>query len=150
MYRFRVVNFICGRPMRRSGMHPDMQIRLFDRRYAAWDLLDVGERLTYPEGVQPVTIDGDIFHFRCADYDELDFKELRNAEMRGRVLAAAGVDAPAPMSWLRAASAFVKCQLREGAIFDGEAGLRISKARFMATLAAYRTARRIHTKGGRR
>ncbi|MCM1067886.1 MAG: glycosyltransferase family 2 protein [Muribaculaceae bacterium] len=150
MYRFRVVNFICGQPMRRSGMQPDLQIRLFDRRYAAWDLLDVGERLTYPEGVQPCTVEGDICHFRCSDFDELDFKELRNAEMRGRVLAAAGIDAPMPMSWLRAASAYVKCQLREGAILDGEAGMRIARARYMATLAAYRAARRIRRKGGDR
>ena len=143
MYRFRVVNYICGRPMQRSGMKPDYQIRLFDRRYANWDLLDVGERLSYPSGVQPVTVEGDIRHYRCSHFDELDFKELRNAEMRGRVLAAAGISAPAPMRWLRAASAFLRCQLSEGAIFDGEAGLRISRARYMATLAAYRTAHRI-------
>lgn len=148
MYSFRVVNYICGRPMRRSGMNPDVQTRLFDRRYANWDLLDVGERLSYPRGVQPALIAGDMLHYRCNDFDELDFKELRNAEMRGRVLAAAGIDAPAPMSWLRAASAYVKCQLREGAILDGTVGMRIARARFLATLAAYRTARRISREGG--
>ena len=47
MYCFRVVNFICGKPVVHSGLQPDMQIRLFDKRYANWDLLDVGERLTY-------------------------------------------------------------------------------------------------------
>ncbi len=143
MYSFRVVNYICGQPMHRSGMKPDMQIRLFDRRYANWDLLDVGERLTYPGGVQPAPVSGDICHYRCADFDELDFKELRNAEMRGRVMAAAGIDAITPMSWLRAVSAFIKCHLREGAILDGHAGRRIARARFMATLAAYRAARNI-------
>ncbi|MDE6611056.1 MAG: glycosyltransferase family 2 protein [Muribaculaceae bacterium] len=146
MYRFRVVNYICGRPMHRSGMKPDIQIRLFDRRYANWDLLDVGERLSYPGGVQPAFISGDICHYRCSDFDELDFKELRNAEIRGRVLAAAGIDAVAPMTWLRAVSAFLKCHLKEGAILDGEAGRRIARARFLSTLAAYRAARRISKK----
>lgn len=143
MYRFRVVNYICGQPMHRSGMKPDYQIRLFDRRYANWDLLDVGERVTYPSGVEPFTLDGDICHYRCDDFDELDRKELRNAEMRGRVLAAAGISAPAPMRWLRGAAAFVKCQLTEGAILDGAAGRRIARARFLATVAAYRAAHRI-------
>lgn len=140
MYRFRVVTYICGRPIYRSGMKPDYEIRLFDRRYAEWDLLDVGERLSYPRGVLPQVIDGDIYHYRCSDFDELDYKELRNARMRGRVMAAAGIRATLPAIWLRAMSEFVKCQLRQGAILDGEAGRRIARARFLSTMAAYRTA----------
>lgn len=143
MYRFRVVNYICGHPMRRSGMKPDIQIRLFDRRYANWDLLGVGERLSYPGGVQPFFVEGDVCHFRCNDFDELDYKEIRNAEMRGRMMAAAGIDAPAPMSWLRAVSEFIKCHIRQGAILEGEAGRRIARSRFLATLAAYRAAHNI-------
>ncbi len=139
MYRFRIVNYVCGRPMHRSGMRPYSEIRLFDRRYANWNLLDVGERLTYPGGVTPVLIPGEMYHYRCTDFDELDYKELRNAEIRGRVMAAAGISAAAPMRLLRAVASFVKCQLRDGAIFDGEAGRRISRARYLATMAAYRT-----------
>lgn len=139
MYRFRIVNYVCGRPMLRSGMKPYSEIRLFDRRYANWNLLDVGERLTYPGGVTPVLIRGEMYHYRCSDFDELDYKELRNAEIRGRVMAAAGISAAAPMRLLRAVASFVKCQLRDGAIFDGEAGRRISRARYLATMAAYRT-----------
>lgn len=143
MYRFRVVNYICGRAMRRSGMKPDFQIRLFDRRYANWDLLDVDERLTYPGGVNPVLVDGDLCHYRCNDFDELNFKEQRNARMRARLLAAAGISAPMPMPWLRAAAEFIKCQLSDGAILDGRAGLEISRARFNATLTAYRAAHKL-------
>lgn len=139
MYRFRIVNYVCGRPMHRSGMRPYSEIRLFDRRYANWNLLDVGERLTYPGGVSPVFIPGEMYHYRCTNFDELDYKELRNAEIRGRVMAAAGISAAAPMRLLRAVASFVKCQLRDGAIFDGEAGRRISRARYLATMAAYRT-----------
>lgn len=65
MYRFRIVNYVCGRPMQRSGMKPYSEIRLFDRRYANWNLLDVGERLTYPGGVSPVLIPGEMYHYRC-------------------------------------------------------------------------------------
>lgn len=143
MYRFDIVNYVCGRPMHRSGMHPYREIRLFDRRYASWNLHDVGERLTYPGEVEPQPIAGELLHYRCADYDELDHKELRHAEIRGRLMAAAGIRASRPVSWLRAASSWLKCSLRDGAIFDGEAGRRIARAKFMSTYVAYRTAAKL-------
>lgn len=144
MYRFRVVNYICGQQMHRSGMRPEYQIRLFDRRYANWDLLDVGERLSYPDGVQPFTIEGDIYHYRCANFEELNYKELRNAEMRGRLLAAAGIDLPALSRWLKAVSEYIRCMFKDGAAFDGPAGRKIARARYLATLVAYRTAHNIN------
>lgn len=143
MYRFRIVNYMCGRPMHRSGLAPYYETRLFDRRYANWNLNDVGERLIYPGGVRPELIAGDMLHYRCAHYEEYRYKEIRNAEIRGRVMAAAGISAAEPMCWLRAASAFLRCQLGDGAIFDGEVGRHIARTRFLSTLAAYRAARRI-------
>ncbi|MDE6854007.1 MAG: glycosyltransferase family 2 protein [Muribaculaceae bacterium] len=146
MYRFSIVNYVCGRPMLRSGMQPYQEIRLFDRRYAAWNLHDVGERLTYPGEVEPQPIAGELLHYRCSDYDELDHKELRHAEIRGRLMAAAGIRASRPMSWLRAASSWLRCALRDGAILDGEAGRRIARAKFMSTYVAYRTATKLSDK----
>ncbi len=58
--------------------------------------------------------------------------------------------ATAPMCWLRAASAYVKCHLRDGAILDGHAGRRIARARYLSTLAAYRAARKISKEGSDR
>lgn len=143
MYSFRVVNFICGQPVRHSGMEPVWQTRLFDKRYASWDLLDVGERLSHPAGVMPQKINGDLQHYRCHSAAELEYKELRNARMRGRVMAAAGINAPAPIHWLRATVSFLACHLKQRAILDGDAGRAIARARFKATLEAYRTARQI-------
>ena len=85
-----------------------------------------------------------MYHHRCDDFGELDFKEIRNARLRGRLMAAAGINASLPFCWLRAASAFVGCHLRDGAMLDGETGRRIAKTRFKATLEAYLTARNIH------
>lgn len=143
MYRFRIVNYLCGRPMHRSGMEPYCETRLFDRRYANWNLSDVGERLIYPGGVNPEMLGGDMYHYRCDRIEEYERKELRNAEIRGRVMAAAGIDAPAPMRWLRAAAAYLGCQLRDGAVFEGRLGRRISATRFRATYVAYTAAARI-------
>ena len=147
MYAFKVVHFICGRPMRDSGMKPDIQTRLFDKRYASWNLLDVDERITYPGSVNPFVIGGEMHHYRCRDFDELAFKELRNAELRGRVLAAAGINAPAPMGWFRAACAFVHCHLRQRAFLDGNSGRKIAALRYKTTLAAYQKARKIAMEG---
>lgn len=143
MYAFRVVNYICGRPVRYSGMAPSLQTRLFDKRYASWNLLDVGERLSYPGSVTPCVIPGEMHHYRSDDADELIFKELRNARMRGRILAAAGIDAAPPMQWFRAVCSFLHCHLQDGAFLDGDAGRSIALARFKATLTAYRTAHEI-------
>lgn len=143
MYSFRVVSYVCGKRVEHSGMMPSTETRLFDKRYAKWDLLDVGERLTYPGGVNPEPLEGDMLHFRCSNFEELDFKELRHARLKGRLMAAAGINAPVPLQWLHAASSYVACQLRDGAILDGDTGRRIALTRFKATLQAYRTARKI-------
>lgn len=143
MYSFRVVSYVCGHTVEHSGMAPTVETRLFDRRFANWNLNDVGERLTYPKGVQPQFIAGDMYHHRCDDFGELDFKEIRNARLRGRLMAAAGINASLPFCWLRAAAAFMGCHIRDGAMLDGETGRRIAMTRFKATLEAYLTARNI-------
>lgn len=143
MYCFRVVNYICGHTINHSGMAPKIETRLFDRRFASWNLNDVGERLTYPGGVRPHPIEGDMYHHRCDDFGELDFKEIRNARLRGRLMAAAGINASRPACWLRAMSAYIGCHLRDGAIFDGATGRRIALTRFKATYEAYKTASNI-------
>ncbi len=143
MYKFKVVNYICGRPVFHCGLGPAEQIRLFDKRYANWDLLDVGERLSYPAGVTPSLVEGEMHHYRCATYDEYEQKELRHAALRARLMAAAGIRVGELMCWLRAASAFIDCHLSDGAVLDGVTGRHIAATRFKATLAAYRAARQI-------
>ncbi len=143
MYTFNITNYICGQPMRGSGLEPYREIRLFDKRYANWDLLDVGERLTYEGAIVPCLVEGELLHFRCSDFSELDDKEMRHAVLRGQLMASAGIDAIPPVQWFRAACSYLHCQLRQGAIFDGDAGHRVARTRFRATLAAYRTARNL-------
>lgn len=143
MYCFKVVNYVNGRPVRRSGMEPRLETRLFDKRYASWDLLDVGERITCPGGVYPEPVEGEMLHYRCRTAAELEFKEMRHARLRGRILAAAGIDPAVPFCYIRAAASFVDCLMMRGAIFDGPPGRVIAATRFKSTLATYLTARRI-------
>jgi len=150
MYAFRVVHYVCGHPMRGSGMQPDIQTRLFDKRYASWNLIDVDERITYPGGINPFVIAGEMHHYRCNEFDELVFKEIRNAELRGRVLASAGINASAAICWLHAACAFMRCHLNQGAFLDGTFGRSIARLRYKTTLVAYRKAHRIAVEGTRK
>ncbi len=129
--------------MRHSGWGPERQVRLFDKRYATWDLRDVGERITHSDSVCPELLPGCVNHYRCGSISELEFKETRHARMRGRVLAASGCDVGVFGAWLRATGAFVRCHVRHGAILDGREGRHIAVSRYVSTLAAYRTARRM-------
>ena len=43
VYSVARLNFYCGFPVRHCGWYPDRQIRLFDKRYANWNLRDVSE-----------------------------------------------------------------------------------------------------------
>lgn len=143
MYSADIINYICNTPVRRCGMAPVRQVRLFDKRYAIWDLSDIEERLTYSSAIQPEPLPGCIHHYRCHSYEELRFKELRNAEMRGRVLAARHNRIAAYTPLMRAAAEFLKCHLLQGAVLDGHTGHIIARERYRATLTAFSTARKI-------
>lgn len=143
MYYFKVQNYVCGKPIRHCGLEPDRQIRLFDRRYATWDLLDVGEGLSYPSGVLPAPVEGSIYHYRSASMKEFEEKEMRHAALRARLMAAAGISASGPISLLRAASTYLKCHMSDGAFLDGSIGRQIAAIRFKSTLVSYRAARKI-------
>ena len=45
IYSFSRLNFFGGKPVKHSGWWPDRQTRLFDKRYASWNLRDVHERV---------------------------------------------------------------------------------------------------------
>lgn len=149
MYSFEVVNYICGRRMDHSGLRPVSEIRLFDKRYANWDLLDVGERLTYPSGVLPEPLAGAMHHYRSDSLEEFEKKEMRHAALRARLLAAAGISASKPMCWLRGAAAYLRCGISDGAFLDGATGRRIAAIRAKAAVAAYEAARRINRPAAR-
>lgn len=146
MYSFTVVNYVCGRAMAHSGLEPRQEIRLFDRRYANWDLLDVGERLSYAPGINPEPVPGALLHYRCNTYEELEAKEMRHAALRAKLMAAAGIYASEPVCLLRAVASFFHSLVGHGAFLDGKQGFRIALTRMRATLVAFRTARKLTNK----
>ena len=116
VYAFSRLNFYCGFAVRHCGWYPDTQIRLFDKRYANWNLRDVAERVIFRDSVRPSHIEGDILHYRC------------RTPLTPR---------------LRAIRAFLSTYLRHGGILDGSIGLAISKTQACATRHAYAHARKL-------
>lgn len=143
VYSLSRLNFYCGEPVRRCGWYPDRQIRLFDKRYAAWNLREVQEDVTFPDSVRPFELDGDILHYRCRTADEYSLTERRHAGIRGRVIAAHANRIGPVEPVIHGIKAFVACYICQGGIMDGPAGRAISAERYRSTLTAYRIARRI-------
>lgn len=143
VYSMSRLNFYCGVPVRRCGWYPDLQIRLFDKRYANWNLRDVAERVIFRDTIRPCRLDGDILHYRCDTTDKFRAVNNNHAAIRARVLAT-GNDSIAPGSPLiHGIRAFLDTYLIKGGIFDGQAGRDISREAFRSEMLAYSAARRI-------
>ena len=142
VYAFSRLNFYCGEPIRHCGWYPDVQIRLFDKRYANWNLRDVHERVIFPDTLRPEKVDGDILHYRCSTPDEYRRVQRRHAGIRARVIATQCDSVGSLTPFLKGLNAFLKCYIGEGGILDGHEGRAISCERFASTMTAYRLARR--------
>ena len=136
IYSLRVVSYFCGKAMKHSGWSPLMEVRLFNKRYAHWNLLDLDEGVTYSDSRIVHPLEGEIHHYRCATVAEFDRKEQRRAEMMARVNAARGRRTLSPT--LLALYRYLYCQIRQGAWLDGKAGRIIASRRFRTTMEAYR------------
>lgn len=143
MYSAQVINHICGRAMRHSGWKPETQVRLFDKRYATWDLRDVAERLTYSDSVVPARLPGCVHHYRCSSIKELHYKEKRNSIIRGHVLAAQCTSIGPLTPYMKAAGAFLRCHIADAALLDGKMGYTVALHTFRSELRSQLLARKL-------
>lgn len=142
-YSFSRLNFYCGLPVKHSGWYPDTQIRLFDRRYANWNLNDVAEKVIFRDSVLPHPIDGDILHYRCDTPEEFRNTEMAHADLLARIIAEKGIRPSFLRPMWEGVKAFVGCYLGDRALFDGHAGRAISRQQYTSAHHAYKAARKI-------
>lgn len=143
VYAFSRLNFFCGVPIRHSGWYPDVQTRLFDKRYANWNLRDVAEKVIFRDSVRPQLLDGDLLHFRCDTLEEYQATERRHAALRGRVIATtAGSIAPGRPT-LSALRSYLKTLIGDRSFLDGAEGRAIASESYRSTLLSYKLAQRI-------
>lgn len=143
VYTVTIQNYFCGRPVRHSGFEPVCQVRLFDKRYAAWNLRDVADSVSFSDSVIPSLLPGTIHHYRCATLDEFIRKENRLASLQARIIAASSRKIGVFTPHIKALGRFLRSHFRELAWLDGSEGIKIAKHRSRTTFEAYRMAREL-------
>lgn len=143
VYKITIQNYFCGEPLSHSGYEPGECVRLFNKRYANWDLRDVSDKVSYPDGVIAESLPGAIHHYRCSTLDEFFRKENRIASLEAGILAARERSIWAFTPRLMAAWQYVKSHVVHYAWLDGSRGFTIARRRAKTTYEAYRMARHL-------
>ena len=144
IYSLNRINYYCDVPIRHCGWQPDRPIRLFDKRYASWNLRDVHETVIFPGTLRPEPIPGHLIHHRCSSPMEYRHKEERYATINSRILSTEGRRASAITPYVKAAMAFLRIYLRRLGCLDGREGLEISRTAAHSAFATYKLLRRRH------
>ncbi len=140
-YCFARLNFYCGVPVKHCGWYPDLQVRLFDKRYANWNLHDVDERVIFHDDITPCRLDGDILHYRCDTPEEFQATEAKHAGFMARLIMADGRKISAIDPYIEGMKSFAKCFIMQKGMLDGIQGRDISMRRYHSALAAWKAAR---------
>ena len=143
VYAITVKTYFCGEPLAHSGFEPERHVRLFNKRYANWNLRDVSDSVSYPDSVMPAELPGAIHHYRCSTIEEYVRKENRIAALEAKVIAASHRSLWPTTPWLRAIYDYLHSHLADRAWLDGRQGFTIAARRAKTTLEAYRMARKI-------
>lgn len=143
VYAITIKTYFCGAPLAHSGFEPESRVRLFNKRYANWNLRDVSDKVSYPDSVLPAQIPGAIHHYRCATIDEFNKKENRIAALEAKVIATSGQSIWGITPWIKAVCNYLHCHIAHSAWLDGRQGFTIAARRAKTTLESYRMARRI-------
>ena len=98
--------------------------------------------MIFPDGLQPVLLDGDILHYRCSTPEEYRQVERRHAALHSLRLSREMSSISPLTPFMKAAGAFLGCYLSKGAILDGPEGRAISREQYRSTFMAYNLARR--------
>lgn len=142
VYSMSRLNFYCGRPVKHCGWYPDPQIRLFDKRYANWNMHGFKERVIFPKTLVPELLDGDILHYRCSTPEEYRNVQRRHAAFASRDISSNNASIHFYTPFIKGAEAFLDMYLANGAILDGREGRAISREHFRTAYIAYNMARR--------
>lgn len=146
VYNVSRLNFYCGIPVKRCGWYPDLQIRLFDKRYANWNLRDVAEKVIFRDSVRPELLDGDILHYRCDTKKQYEDVTRHHAAIKARVLAVGDEKIGMFSPFIHGLKAFWHTYITEGGILEGDVGREIAFAHYRSELLAYSAAKAILNK----
>lgn len=136
-------NLFGDRHITGSGWENDLCIRLFNKKFANWDMHAVEEKVMFPDTLRPCLLEGDLIHYRCNDADDLLAKELGHARLRARMIAnrCAEINGIEPL-W-HAMGAFIYSYLLHGGLRQGTPGWQIARIAYASQKLAWEEARNI-------
>lgn len=141
VYAMSLVNHYFGKRLKHGQEASETRIRLFNKRYAQWNLRDVGERVMFADSLRPSQLEGAIVHYRCATVEEFNRKEDHQAEIKAEVLAAKnsriGILAPI----VKGINAWIHSYLTCKGWLNGKHGMIIANRRFRSAHKAHSLAR---------
>lgn len=120
-YRFARCNRFLGRYLRHGEGYPDLNLRLFDRRYARWSEDDVHEKVLPEGGVGD--LQGDLLHDSADSLEAYLAKQNRYTSLAAKAAFERGRSAHAGHLLLSPLFRFLKFYLFKCGFLDGMPGL---------------------------
>lgn len=142
VYAFNIMEYYFGHKVRHTGLKRSGMIRLFNKRYAQWNLRDVREQVTFPESLRPQKLEGTLLHFRAVNYSQMLLKELSQARLRAAALAARYNRISPLRPHITAIATYFKYYIEKGGWMDGRTGAMIAQGRAYGTYMAWKIARK--------
>ena len=142
VYAFDIMEYYFGHKVRHTGLKRGGMIRLFNKRYAQWNLRDVREQVTFPDSLRPQKLQGTLLHFRAANYSQMLLKELSQARLRAAALAARYNSISPMRPHITAMATYFKYYIEKGGFLDGRTGAMIAQGRAYGTYMAWKIARK--------
>lgn len=140
VYAMRTAQYCLGQRVHQPAQQ-SAPIRLFNKRYAQWNLDDIAERITFPTSLRPVTLKGELLHYRSKTVEQLRRKEYAQARINvSRHTAVHGQPGAFGIA-MRTVRAYLHSLLAEGAWRDGKTGRIMSRVKAQAINKAFKNAR---------
>lgn len=141
-YAFSRLNFYCGYAVKNCGWYPDIQTRIFDKRYANWNLSNVHERVIFRDSINPELIEGDLLHYRCESPQQYDEKLNAQAKIQGNEIARSHENIGPFAPFFKGLESFFDIYITQKGFLDGSIGLAIARHNYLTNKKAYSIARK--------
>lgn len=126
LYGFKRVNFLAGKKIIYGEWGRDKLYRLYNKKYAAWNLVHVHENLE-GEGLTKKIISGQLLHYTMKDIKEYDAKTILYAQLSAAKYAGQNKKPTLLKRFISPAFSFAQNYIFRFGFLDGKEGFTIAK-----------------------
>ncbi len=120
VFSFPRKTWFLGRFLKHGGAYPDLQTRLFHRKYARWNSAPVEEKLECSE--TPVTLKAPMLHYPSKNLSEYLNKQIQFAYIQAAYLQKQKKGHSSARMFLSPFLRFLKCYVLKAGFLDGMQG----------------------------